>query len=295
MSSSAISALVDAIALDPAAHPMALTSLVAGGVAGLCTDVSLYPLDTLKTRLQSAVGFRQAGGFRGVYRGLSSAVVGSVPSAALFWCTYDVCKALGHRTQQRRGVTVSDSALHIASAVSAELAACVVRVPVDNVKQKLQAHVYPTVRSTLANIWALDGVLGFYMGTLGTIARDIPFAVIQFPLYEQFKRIWSESLQGKPLDPHKAAVCGSAAGAVAAAITTPMDVIKTRLMLTTDRHGVRYVGVMDVLARIRLHEGLGQLFAGVVPRVTWIALGGFVFFGSCEACKTALRPHLSPG
>lgn len=45
------------------------TALGAGGVAGLSVDVALFPLDTLKTRLQSPNGFIGAGGFRGIYKG----------------------------------------------------------------------------------------------------------------------------------------------------------------------------------------------------------------------------------
>lgn len=40
-----------------------------GGVAGICVCTAIYPLDTLKTRLQAAQGFKKAGGFNGVYRG----------------------------------------------------------------------------------------------------------------------------------------------------------------------------------------------------------------------------------
>jgi hypothetical protein len=36
----------------------------------------LYPLDTLKTRLQSSQGFIKSGGFRGVYNGLNVAMTG---------------------------------------------------------------------------------------------------------------------------------------------------------------------------------------------------------------------------
>lgn len=67
-----------------------LTSLVAGGLAGTCVDVALYPIDTIKTRLQSPQGFAAAGGFRGVYRGLGAAATGSAPGAALFFSTYEV-------------------------------------------------------------------------------------------------------------------------------------------------------------------------------------------------------------
>lgn len=69
-------------------------SLLSGGMAGTAVDVSLYPLDTIKTRLQSPQGFWNAGGFRGVYKGLSAAATGSAPSASLFFCTYELSKRL---------------------------------------------------------------------------------------------------------------------------------------------------------------------------------------------------------
>lgn len=55
----------------------------AGGAAGMAVDVTLYPLDTIKTRLQSELGFRTAGGFQKIYRGLGPALLGSAPSGKL--------------------------------------------------------------------------------------------------------------------------------------------------------------------------------------------------------------------
>lgn len=54
---------------------------------------------------------------------------------------------------------------------------------------------------------------------------------MQFPLYEYLKLRLSRALGNRTLRAHEAAVCGSAAGAVAAAATTPLDVLKTRVML----------------------------------------------------------------
>jgi solute carrier family 25 S-adenosylmethionine transporter 26 len=73
-------------------HTSFATALVAGGMAGTSVDIALFPIDTLKTRLQSPQGFRNAGGFRGIYNGLGAAAVGSAPGAALFFSTYEVCE-----------------------------------------------------------------------------------------------------------------------------------------------------------------------------------------------------------
>ncbi|KAH7700370.1 Mitochondrial substrate/solute carrier, partial [Aphelenchoides avenae] len=63
-----------------------------GAAAGLTVDLSLYPLDTIKTRLQSQQGFRTAGGFKNLYRGMGSVAMGSAPGSALFFVTYSYVK-----------------------------------------------------------------------------------------------------------------------------------------------------------------------------------------------------------
>lgn len=73
---------------------------------------------------------------------------------------------------------------------------------------------------------------GFYAGLGVTCLRELPFAFIQFPLYESLKRlVTAGNADGDKVTPRQAAACGSLAGAVAAALTTPLDVIKTQLML----------------------------------------------------------------
>merc|ERR1712194_882114 len=77
----------------PSSTPFSL-ALIAGGCAGTSVDVALYPLDTLRTRLQSEQGFLKAGGFRGAYKGLLSAAIGSAPGAAAFFSTYETMKGV---------------------------------------------------------------------------------------------------------------------------------------------------------------------------------------------------------
>jgi len=48
-------------------------------MAGTSVDLLFFPIDTIKTRLQSSQGFLRAGGFSGMYKGVGSVMVGSAP------------------------------------------------------------------------------------------------------------------------------------------------------------------------------------------------------------------------
>jgi len=62
--------------------------------------------------------------------------------------------------------------------------------------------------------------------------------------------------------------------------------------LGQDRHGIQYTGVRDVLHRTLKEEGSIALWAGIQPRVMWIGIGGFVFFGAYETSKAIVAPIL---
>jgi solute carrier family 25 S-adenosylmethionine transporter 26 len=212
-------------------------AMLAGGIAGLSVDVILFPLDTIKTRLQAHGGFRAAGGFSGVYAGLASTASGSIPSggllilqrwyrlaphssspniAALFFLVYESLRG--------------DTALsHVYASAMAETVSCLIRVPTEVVKQRAQTSRHSVISIT-RQIWSIHGPVGLYRGFGITLLREIPFTSIQFPLYEALKQYWSITM-GTPPSPLEAALCGSAAGIVAAALTTPLDVIKTRWIL----------------------------------------------------------------
>uniref|UniRef100_A0A7S2Y3T2 S-adenosylmethionine mitochondrial carrier protein n=1 Tax=Fibrocapsa japonica TaxID=94617 RepID=A0A7S2Y3T2_9STRA len=266
-----------------------LVNLLSGGCAGTSVDVALFPLDTIKTRLQSSEGFVKAGGFRGIYRGLSAAAAGSAPGAALFFSSYEASKEWGTKTFDEKYAPL----VHMGSASVGETVACLVRVPTEVVKQRMQTGQYGSFREAVSTIMKTEGPGGFYTGYLTTVAREIPFSFIQFPMYEGLKKYWSE-WQGKEVGPSQSALCGSISGGIAAGITTPLDVVKTRLMLgQADLHGVKYEGMLSTLQKIYVQEGMPKLFAGFSPRVTWISIGGFVFFGSYEAAKSVFSRYVS--
>lgn len=178
---------------------------------------------------------------------------------------------------------------HMVSASSGEIAACLVRVPAEIVKQRTQAGVLGKNATSWANFQYLvknksgEGVLrGLYRGWNTTIMREIPFTVIQFPLYEKLKKVWS-SYGNAEVSLLEGAVCGSIAGGVAAAATTPLDVIKTRIMLHKER-----IGISTLVRQILAEEGPRVFLNGIGPRTCWISAGGAIFLGCYELVHTNL-------
>lgn len=173
-----------------------------------------------------------------MYKGVGSVIAGSAPGAALFFVTYEGVKS--HLSQRRlekgqKAAGMSAARDHMLAASLGEVAACAVRVPTEVVKQRAQASQFPsswaalrhtfTANKSVLRIWA-----ELYRGWGVTVMREIPFTVIQFPLWEAMKAWRGRQKKGR-VNPGESAVFGSLSGAVAAAATTPLDVLKTRLML----------------------------------------------------------------
>ncbi|KAF3924075.1 Mitoferrin [Orbilia brochopaga] len=282
---------------DPSLPPFT-RALTAGAVAGMTVDMTLFPLDTLKTRLQSPSTFRAAGGFRNLYRGIGSVFLGSAPGAALFFVSYDGIRNSTFSHQYLGGHDTAVAAM-VAGAVG-EVAACTVRVPVEVVKQRAQAQVTGLGRgggsiAAVRYVVSLGRDRGFwgvwrevYRGYGVTISREIPFTVIQFPLWEALKRgiiSWRDGGgdTSRRATAAESAVCGSVAGGVAAALTTPLDVLKTRMMLADKSQSMA-----SMMGRIVREEGLRTLLSGIGPRVMWISAGGAVFLGAYTGAANAL-------
>jgi solute carrier family 25 S-adenosylmethionine transporter 26 len=96
-------------------------------------------------------------------------------------------------------------------------------------------------------------------------------------------------ITGKKLDPIQAGLCGSLAGGLAAAVTTPLDVVKTRIMLSTSTSTQPSLGIIASATQIYKREGPRAFFKGIVPRVTWISIGGSIFLGVYEAASNVLN------
>nr|XP_031542191.1 S-adenosylmethionine mitochondrial carrier protein isoform X2 [Vicugna pacos] len=185
-------------------RPGFTASLVAGGVAGVCVDLILFPLDTIKTRLQSPQGFNKAGGFRGIYAGVPSTAIGSFPNAAAFFITYEYVKWFLHSDSSPYLMPVK----HMLAASAGEVVACLIRVPSEVVKQRAQVSASSGTFHIFSNILYQEGIQGLYRGYKSTVLREIPFSLVQFPLWESLKALWSWR-QDHVVDSWQSAVCGA--------------------------------------------------------------------------------------
>lgn len=223
-----------ALEIEQRRNNLLWSSFLGGGVAGLFVDVVLFPLDTLKTRLQAEQGFKNAGGFRGIYKGIGVQVIGSAPQAAFFFVTYESIKYYSEQVLPKGAMPLA----YMFGASVAEVMACLVRVPMEVVKQRKQTSlVNKSSLRILLSAYKHEGFFkGVYRGFGSTIVREIPFSVIQFPILEYCKATYRTKFKNNvPLESFEVAVCGSIAGGISAAVTTPLDVVKTRIMLADRR------------------------------------------------------------
>jgi len=274
----------------PAKTLLGLT--VSGVCAGVFVETLFYPLDTIKTRLQAArggtglVGANKANNlFKGVFNGLSKNIAGCAPATALFFLAYEPTKRYMERTLPPEQNYV---AMFTAGATGC-LASSVVRVPTEVIKTRAQTG--NRVQS-LGGILRASGIAGLFVGYGSFLIRDLPFDAIEFSLYEEAKIAYAKWRGRTPSEVTRAeaTVLGATAGGITGFVTTPLDVIKTRLM--TDTCTINPLrGVVDCGTRIVREEGAKALFRGASPRVAWISLGGGAFFGVLESARKVFVPE----
>lgn len=245
--------------------------MIASGAAKILVDITLFPFDTIKTRLQAECGFKRSGGFGCIYKGLAPSLFGGVPATAIFFSSYEGCKqyfteATGY---------VNSPYIHMLSACIAKVNCCFVRVPFEVAKQRQQASIKKQgVIEILWNAYKNEGIRrGIYRGYCSTITREIAYSMFQFPLLEYFTLHWT-NVTGIETSPLSAAICGAITGGISAAVTTPLDVLKTRCMLAKQGGSFK-----NDLVTVYRESGIKGMFAGIIPRVLWVSLGAFCFFG----------------
>lgn len=122
-----------------------------------------------------------------------------------------------------------------------------------------------------------DGVFSLWRGLSTTLWRDVPFSGIYWMSYESSKHAFrSRGHEG----PFVAFIGGAASGTLAAIITSPFDILKTR------RQTVGPTSASTLLAASQLirEEGYRSLFTGLTPRLAKIAPACGIMIACYEVC-----------
>ena len=193
-------------------------------------------------------------------------------------------------------------------------------------------------------LWRAEGgpLRRLWTGYTALAARNLPFTAMQFPMFEFVRgKIWGwrdrrlanrlgggsslsdtasgEVLQIRHQDQKTAAlgvtpailetglVTGASAavsGSIAAVLTTPTDVVKTRMMLTTGdsnstkdsgsetgqtSHRKGRMGGLDTAKLVIQERGIKGLFRGGLLRAGWTAIGSGLYLGTYEMSKVWLK------
>ncbi|KAF2001122.1 asparaginyl-tRNA synthetase [Amniculicola lignicola CBS 123094] len=257
-------------------------NMLAGAFAGIAEHSVMYPVDLLKTRMQvvnpspaavysgisnAMITISRVEGFRTLWKGLSSVVLGAGPAHAVYFASYEAVKhSLGGN---EGGSEEHHPFAAAASGAAATIASDGLMNPFDVIKQRMQLHgsVYKSVPECARSVFRHEGLAAFYVSYPTTLCMTVPFTAMQFMAYESISKIMNPT--GR-YDALTHCTAGGLAGGVAAGITTPLDVIKTLLQTrgsATDAELRNVSGLMEAARIIRRRDGWRGYFRGLKPRI----------------------------
>jgi solute carrier family 25 S-adenosylmethionine transporter 26 len=239
-------------------------------------------------------------GVGSLWTGAGVTVLGSAVSTALYFGIFNAVKV---RIAAALPVAKAKPLVVAMSAVAGNTVACILRSPYEVLKSRMQVSGHPSLYRAATDLLREEGVAGLFAGgkLLSQIARDIPYSVVIGVCYEALQGLASRrkeqqvatALLSSSADPDidlpsdstsqgvraqlaikqnwfsgkvaQDAICGGIAGGVGTFVTTPMDVVKTRLM--SGRSEFSYSSVGNAVSRIAREEGVGAFFRGSSSRL----------------------------
>lgn len=186
--------------MSPSMGPEAI---LAGGLSGAVSTLAVFPLDSLKLRVQMGRNVFN-GGLASFYRGVTPAMFGAIPSTALRLTSTD---------QVRNWMQAEEGDLRaniLSGAIGAIFGALVV-VPREVVKQGMQSGLYLHFDQAVREIFRHQGLRGFFVGAVPTLLHDIPFCAINSSVFYYLRERELSVFQS-----------GVVAASTAAALTVPI-------------------------------------------------------------------------
>ena len=312
--------------------PMLLSSSAAGMVA----RATCHPLDTCKAILQvqsrstknnnivnnkilsssSYQNFSQvvrglygAEGIRGFYRGFGIAFFGGAPALCLYLSTYEKSKEYLNTIKIFSNYP---AASHFSAGMMAEAVSCILFVPIDICKERLQVQGNTSVKSSIhyngsihavQQIAKTEGIFGLYRAYGATLLSFGPFSAFYFTFYEKFKKHSMgfyniKEVKDMPFALHMLNSVGAGMGA--SFVTNPLDLVKLRLQIQRQGGtgkkdslpwGRPYRNLFDGLKQMVKHEGFLSLFKGVGARMGFHGPATAISMACYETFNSKLKPY----
>lgn len=256
-----------------------------GSLAGAFGAFMVYPIDLVKTRMQNQRSSRvgqmlyknswdcakkvvKNEGFKGLYSGVLPQLVGVAPEKAIKLTVNDLVR--GHFSTKDGKIKIPYEILAGGSAGACQV---IFTNPLEIVKIRLQVQgeVAKSVEGAprRSAMWIVRnlGLIGLYKGASACLLRDVPFSAIYFPTYNHLKRDYFGESQTKKLGVLHLLTAGAIAGMPAAYLTTPCDVIKTRLQVEARKGESSYTSLRHCAKTVYKEEGFKAFFKGGPARI----------------------------
>jgi solute carrier family 25 protein 39/40 len=265
--------------------------MVSATCGAMLTSIVTTPLEVVKTRMQvlpsqaglglgrlpvlsamaTALSLVRTEGFLTLWSGLSLSLVMQVPSTVLYFQLYDNLR-LGMEAQ---GSALATLLAPMASGIVSRAAVVTVLSPLELVRTRAMAKdgEQGMLRALRAEV-ARGGVGTMWRGWAPTLARDVPFSGIYWFGYERVKAALAPRLQ----DPWMTSfAAGLSSGVVAALITTPQDLAKTRRQLIPGG-----ASIWATLVGVYREGGVRAVFAGATMRCARVGPSCAIMISSYE-------------
>lgn len=137
------------------------------------------------------------------------------------------------------------------------------------IKQRMQVHgsVHKSLMQCAKTLYRTEGLQAFYVSYPTTLCMTVPFTATQFVAYESISKVMNPK---QDYDPFTHCMAGGLAGAFAAGITTPLDVVKTLLQTRglSQSEEIRSArGLFNAAAIIKRQFGWSGFLRGMRPRI----------------------------
>ncbi|KAL4917999.1 mitochondrial carrier domain-containing protein [Aspergillus aurantiobrunneus] len=263
------------------AHHFAL-----GSLAGAFGAFMVYPIDLVKTRMQnqrsSRVGERlynnsidcarkviRNEGFTGLYSGVIPQLIGVAPEKAIKLTVNDLVR--GFFTNKDNGKIKPYQEVIAGGAAGGCQVVFTNPLEIVKIRLQVQGEIAKNVEGAprRSALWIVKnlGLVGLYRGASACLLRDVPFSAIYFPTYSHLKSDFFGESRTHKLGVIQLLTAGAIAGMPAAYLTTPCDVIKTRLQVEARKGEKAYTGLRHCAASILKDEGFKAFFKGGPARI----------------------------